>query len=40
VFDAVKPVELVNWLLVSGLDRVRFQLQVHKYDWEPTMRGV
>jgi 7-carboxy-7-deazaguanine synthase len=39
-FGAVEPVELVNWLLASGLDRVRFQLQVHKYVWEPTKRGV
>ncbi len=40
VFNAVEPVELVNWLLESGLDRVRFQLQLHKYVWEPTRRGV
>jgi|SRR5579883_561740 len=40
VFGAVTPVELVNWLLESGLHRVRFQLQMHKYIWEPTKRGV
>jgi 7-carboxy-7-deazaguanine synthase len=40
VFGAVEPVELVGWLLESGLDRVRFQLQVHKYVWHPSMRGV
>jgi 7-carboxy-7-deazaguanine synthase len=40
VFGAVEPIELVGWLLESGLDRVRFQLQLHKYVWHPSMRGV
>ncbi|HSQ54245.1 MAG TPA: radical SAM protein, partial [Gemmata sp.] len=35
VFGAVQPVELVAWLLDSGLDRVRFQLQLHKFIWDP-----
>jgi len=40
VFGAVQPVELVGWLLESRLDRVRFQLQLHKYVWHPSLRGV
>jgi 7-carboxy-7-deazaguanine synthase len=40
VFGGVQPVELVGWLLESGLHRVRMQLQMHKYIWEPTKRGV
>jgi 7-carboxy-7-deazaguanine synthase len=40
VFGRVQPVELVNWLLESGLHRVRFQLQMHKVIWDPTRRGV
>lgn len=40
VFDAVKPVELADWLLESGLHRVRMQLQMHKYIWDPNKRGV
>jgi 7-carboxy-7-deazaguanine synthase len=40
VFDAVTPVDLVGWLLDSGLQRVRFQLQLHKYVWDPATRGV
>jgi 7-carboxy-7-deazaguanine synthase len=40
VFTAVKPVELVEWLLESGLHRVRVQLQMHKYIWDPAARGV
>ncbi|HEY1192218.1 MAG TPA: radical SAM protein [Gemmata sp.] len=40
VFSSVKPVELVGWLLESGLHRVRLQLQMHKYIWDPAARGV
>jgi 7-carboxy-7-deazaguanine synthase len=40
VFGAVEPVELVGWLLDSGLSRVRFQLQMHKFIWHPAKRGV
>jgi 7-carboxy-7-deazaguanine synthase len=40
VFSAVQPVELVGWLLESGLHHVRMQLQMHKYIWEPAKRGV
>ncbi len=40
VFSSLPPVELVGWLLESGLHRVRMQLQMHKYIWEPTKRGV
>ncbi len=40
VFGLVQPVELVEWLLASGLQRVRFQLQIHKAIWDPKARGV
>ncbi|MEJ5275798.1 MAG: radical SAM protein [Thermogemmata sp.] len=39
-FGRVTPLEVVTWLLESGLQQVRFQLQLHKYVWEPTTRGV
>jgi 7-carboxy-7-deazaguanine synthase len=39
VFGSVAPVELVGWLLESGLS-VRMQLQLHKYIWDPAARGV
>lgn len=39
VFGSVKPVELVDWLLGSGL-QVRMQLQMHKFIWDPQARGV
>ena len=39
IFGSIEPVELVNWILEDGLD-VRFQLQMHKFIWEPNARGV
>jgi 7-carboxy-7-deazaguanine synthase len=39
VFGTVRPVDLVEWVLASGL-RLRFQLQLHKYVWDPAARGV
>ncbi len=38
-FAGVTPRDLADWLLASGLN-VRLQLQMHKYIWEPTARGV
>jgi 7-carboxy-7-deazaguanine synthase len=40
VFGKVEPVELVGWLLAARLPRVRMQLQMHKYIWDPAERGV
>jgi 7-carboxy-7-deazaguanine synthase len=40
VFGSMPPVELVKRLLESGLHRVRFQLQLHKFIWDPSTRGV
>ena len=40
VFREAQPADLVNWLLAAKLPRVRVQLQMHKYIWEPTTRGV
>jgi 7-carboxy-7-deazaguanine synthase len=39
VFGAVRPIELAEWLLGSGL-QVRMQLQLHKFIWDPKARGV
>ena len=38
-FAAATPRELAEWVLASGL-RVRMQLQMHKYIWDPKARGV
>jgi 7-carboxy-7-deazaguanine synthase len=39
VFGELEPAELARWILGEGVN-ARFQLQVHKYIWEPTARGV
>lgn len=39
VFDKLKPIELAQWILEDKL-KVRFQIQLHKYIWEPSTRGV
>lgn len=39
VFGSIEPVELVNRMLADGL-HARFQLQLHKFVWEPDRRGV
>src|SRR5262245_52801619 len=40
VFDSVHPRALTEWLLASGLQHARIQLQMHKYIWDPKARGV
>lgn len=39
VFGRIEPITLVERILQDGLD-VRFQLQLHKFIWEPDARGV
>jgi len=39
VFGKIEPVEIVNRILEDKLN-VRFQIQMHKYIWEPNKRGV
>jgi len=39
VFGRLEPKELVNWIIEDRLS-VRFQLQMHKYIWDPEKRGV
>lgn len=39
IFDQLKPVTLSEWILKDKLN-VIFQLQMHKYIWEPDKRGV
>ena len=39
VFDQLKPLTLSGWILEDKLD-VIYQLQMHKYIWEPDKRGV
>ena len=39
VFGTLENVDLASWIVDDGLD-VRFQIQVHKYIWDPKARGV
>jgi 7-carboxy-7-deazaguanine synthase len=39
VFDKLNPRELVEWILEDKLN-ARFQLQMHKFIWEPNTKGV
>jgi 7-carboxy-7-deazaguanine synthase len=40
VFGEVELPELVQWILDSKRNYLRFQLQMHKFIWPPDMRGV
>lgn len=39
VWGKLHPRELAEWVIADRLD-VRFQLQLHKYVWDPAARGV
>lgn len=38
-FGRVEPRDVVDWILEDNLN-VRFQLQMHKFIWDPTEKGV
>ena len=40
VFGEIDPSEIVEFMKDRGLNEVRLQLQLHKFIWEPTKRGV
>jgi 7-carboxy-7-deazaguanine synthase len=39
VFGKIEARDIVAWIVRDKLD-VRFQLQMHKFIWEPTKQGV
>lgn len=39
IFEKLSPKQLAEWVIADRL-RVRFQLQMHKYLWDPNARGV
>jgi 7-carboxy-7-deazaguanine synthase len=39
IFGRIEPRQIVEWILEDQLP-VRFQLQMHKFIWEPKARGV
>ena len=40
VFGAVRAEDLVQWMLDAKRSYLRFQLQMHKFIWNPEQRGV
>jgi len=40
VFGEVENIDLAGWILEDKLNKVRFQVQLHKYIWHPETRGV
>jgi 7-carboxy-7-deazaguanine synthase len=40
VFGNINPVDIVEYLKSHRLNGVALQLQLHKYVWEPTTKGV
>jgi 7-carboxy-7-deazaguanine synthase len=39
IFGRIDPREIVEWMLADKVN-ARFQLQMHKFIWTPTQRGV
>ncbi len=39
VFGRIEPARIVEWMIEDKLD-ARFQLQMHKFIWNPTAKGV
>ncbi len=39
IFTKIDPKEIISWILEDKLD-VRFQLQIHKFIWNPEEKGV
>ena len=40
VFGTIKPAQIVEFMKDNLINRVRIQLQLHKYIWSPDMVGV
>jgi 7-carboxy-7-deazaguanine synthase len=39
VFGSIQPVQIVDWMLADKVE-ARFQLQLHKFIWDPKAKGV
>jgi 7-carboxy-7-deazaguanine synthase len=40
VFGEIEPADIVEFMEERNMNGVRLQLQLHKFIWEPTRRGV
>jgi len=39
IFGRIEPVQIVEWMLQDKVE-ARFQLQMHKFIWDPKAKGV
>ncbi len=39
-FGIIKPEDIVNYMIEHNMNKVKLQLQLHKYIWEPDRKGV
>ena len=40
VFGKIEPREIVEYMIENGMNECKVQLQLHKFIWNPDMRGV
>lgn len=40
VFGKIEPAEIVEFMLKNKMNKVNFQLQLHKFIWDPDKKGV
>lgn len=40
VFGSIDPADIVSYMIKNNMNRVRLQLQLHKFIWAPDKRGV
>lgn len=39
-FSRIEPKDIVDYMIEHGMNKVKLQLQLHKYIWEPDKKGV
>lgn len=39
-FNSITPKDIVTFMIENNMNKVRIQLQMHKYIWEPDRKGV
>lgn len=39
-FGVIKPEDIVNYMMEHNMNKVKLQLQMHKYIWDPNRKGV
>ena len=40
VYGKINPEDIVDFMIENEMNGVKLQLQLHKYIWDPEMRGV